>query len=84
MHPQTLKDKYGDKICFWGGGCNTQEILPFASPEQVRQNVQMLTSVFKKNSGFVFNAVHNIMGNVPLDNIVAMYEQAYKNSFWEE
>lgn len=84
MHPQTLKDKYGDKICFWGGGCNTQEVLPFASPEEVRQNVQMLTSIFKKNSGFVFNAVHNIMGNVPPENIVAMYEQAYKNSFWEE
>lgn len=84
MRPQTLKDKYGDKICFWGGGCNTQEVLPFASPEQVRQNVQMLTSIFKKNSGFVFNAVHNIMGNVPPENIVAMYEQAYKNSFWEE
>ncbi len=84
MHPQVLKDKYGDKICFWGGGCNTQEVLPFASPQQVKQNVQMLTSIFKKNSGFVFNAVHNIMGNVPPENIVAMYEQAYKNSFWEE
>lgn len=84
MEPQMLKDKYGDKISFWGGGCNTQKILPFATPEQVRENVRYLTSIFKKNSGFVFNQVHNIMGNVPPENIVAMFDEAYKDSFWED
>jgi len=83
MDPQTLKNKYGDKICFWGGGCNTQHVLPVKPPDEVRKNVRELTDIFKVNGGFVFNAVHNIMGEVPPENIAAMYEAAYENSFYE-
>lgn len=82
MEPEMLKEKYGDKITFWGGGCDTQNILPFASPEEVRENVRYLVNIFKKGSGYVFNPVHNIMGDVPPENIVAMFDEAYKNSFY--
>ncbi len=81
MDPKDLKEKYGDKICFWGGGCNTQYVLGAKGPEEVRQNVIELTDVFAKGSGFVFNQVHNIMGNVPPENIVAMLDTAYEQSF---
>ena len=81
MEPNTLKDRYGDRICFWGGGCNTQQVLGFQSPEAVRENVRYLTGILGKNSGFVFNQVHNILGNVPAENIVAMLDEAYRCSW---
>lgn len=81
MDPQTLKKEYGDRICFWGGGCNTQHVLGSGTPDQVADNVRHLTRIFKPNSGFVFNQVHNIMGNVPPENIVAMLDTAYAESF---
>ena len=84
MNPAMLKNKYGNKICFWGGGCNTQQVLPIKTPNEVKKNVKELTDIFKTNSGFVFNAVHNIMGDVPPENIIAMYDMAYKNSFYTQ
>lgn len=80
MDPQMLKDRYGSKICFWGGGCNTQHVLGVKTPEEVRANVKELMRVFGRDSGFVFNQVHNILGNVPPENIVAMLEAAYEFS----
>jgi uroporphyrinogen decarboxylase len=82
MDPQELKDEFGDKICFWGGACDTLRILSSGTPEDVKANVQHLMRIFKKNSGFVFNQVHNIMGNVPPENIVAMLDTAYEESFY--
>ncbi len=82
MDPAMLKQKYGDRICFWGGGCDTQNILSSASPEEVAENVKMLTDIFKPGSGFVFNQVHNIMGDVPPKNVVALLDAAYRNSFY--
>lgn len=82
MEPAVLKEKYGDKICFWGGGCDTQNVLDRATPQQVADNVKQLTDIFKPGSGFVFNQVHNIMGNVPPANVVAMLDAAYENSFF--
>jgi uroporphyrinogen decarboxylase len=82
MSPAELKREFGDKITFWGGGCNTQNILGFSDEETVRQNTRELTGVFKPGGGFVFNQVHNIMGNVPPQHIVAMFDEAYKNSFY--
>jgi len=81
MDPNELKSRYGDKICFWGGGCNTQQVLGVKTPEEVRENVRFLTGILGKNSGFVFNQVHNIMGNVPAENIVAMLDEAYACSW---
>jgi uroporphyrinogen decarboxylase len=81
MDPAMLKERYGDRICFWGGGCNTQQVLSTASPDEVRANVRELTGIFKPGGGFVFNQVHNVMGDAPPENVVAMLEEAYANSW---
>ena len=74
MEPQRLKDEFGDRISFWGGGIDTQNTLPFGTPQQVRDEVRRLCDIFGRNGGFVYNTVHNIQANVPLENIVAMVE----------
>ena len=81
MEPFALKKNYGDKICFWGGGCDTQGALNSGTPEQVADNVRYLMSALAPNGGFVFNQVHNVMGNVPPENIVAMLDTAYEESW---
>ncbi|MGE5394280.1 MAG: uroporphyrinogen decarboxylase family protein [Candidatus Saccharibacteria bacterium] len=72
MDPQHLKNTYGKDLVFWGGGIDTQKTLPYASPEKVREEVLRLCDVFARDGGFVFNTVHNIQANVPVENIVAM------------
>lgn len=74
MDPRTLVDKYGDRIVFWGGGVDTQKTLPFGTPEQVRLEVLERCEIFSRRGGFVFNAIHNILPNTPVDNIVAMID----------
>ncbi|HCU21408.1 MAG TPA: methyltransferase [Candidatus Atribacteria bacterium] len=74
MDPVQLKEKYGKWFTFWGGGVNTQKTLPFGSPEEVREEVEYLIEVFGKNSGFVWNAVHNIQAKVPVENLKALFE----------
>ena len=81
MNPLTLKKEFGDKVTFWGGGCNTQTVLNIGTPADVSQNVRELVSIFKPGGGFIFNQVHNIMGNVSPQNIVAMLDTAYEESF---
>jgi uroporphyrinogen decarboxylase len=81
MDPQKLKVEFGERICFWGGGCDTQRILGSGTPGQVSDNVTHLVRIFRGSSGYVFNQVHNIMGNVPPENIVAMFDAAYRESF---
>lgn len=83
MEPRALKQKYGEKLCFWGGGCDTQQVLGIKTPEEVRENIRALMAEFKPGYGFVFNQVHNIMGNVPPENIVSMLDEAYRNSWYE-
>jgi uroporphyrinogen-III decarboxylase len=67
-----LKKNYGKDLVFWGGGVDTQKTLPYSTPEKVREEVLRLCTVFAKDGGFVFNTVHNIQANVPVENIVAM------------
>jgi hypothetical protein len=74
MDPQTLKERYGDRIVFWGGGVDTQKTLPFGTPDEVRQEVLSRCDIFSKNGGFIFNAIHNIQANTPVENIVAMID----------
>lgn len=81
MNPVKLKENYGKDICFWGGGCDTQNVLGRGTPDDVRRNVRELMAAFAPGSGFVFNQVHNVMGNVPPENIVAMFDMAYEESF---
>jgi hypothetical protein len=74
MDPEFLKTNYGDKFVFWGGGINPQQTLPFGTPEDVKKEVASNINTFKKNGGFVFNNVHNIQSNVPIENLLAMFE----------
>jgi len=74
MDPAALKAEFGGRLTFWGGGCDTQRILPMATPDQVRENVRELTGIFSPGGGFVFQQVHNILANVSPENIVAMLE----------
>ncbi len=74
MEPQHLKDNYGDRITFWGGGVDTQKVLSFGSPEDVKKQVLKQCEILSVNGGFVFNTVHNTQANVPIENIVAMID----------
>ncbi len=72
MDPADLKKEYGKYLTFWGGGVDTQITLPFGTPDEVREQVLTNCEIFSKNGGFVFNTVHNVQANVPIENVVAM------------
>ncbi|MBI3682420.1 MAG: methyltransferase [Acidobacteria bacterium] len=72
MDPRHLKSAYGDRLTFWGGGVDTQQVLSFGTPEQVRRQVLERCEIFSRDGGFIFNAVHNIQAQTPVENIVAM------------
>ncbi len=74
MDPRHLKKTYGEQIVFWGGGVDTQKTLPFGTPAEVREQVLERCEIFARDGGFVFNAIHNVQANTPLQNIVAMIE----------
>jgi uroporphyrinogen decarboxylase len=74
MDARQLKSEFGDHITFWGGGCDTQKVLPDGTPDEVQQHVREQVSILNKDGGFVFQQVHNIMANVPPENIVAMFD----------
>lgn len=74
MDPKLLKERFGDRITFWGGGVDTQHTLPDGTPKEVREEVRRNIEIFGKGGGFVFNTVHNVQANVPVENIIAMYE----------
>ena len=75
MDARTIKEKYGDKFTFWGGGVDAQKTLPFGTPEEVRREVRERIDILGKNGGYVFNTIHNIVANVPPENLIAMYEE---------
>jgi hypothetical protein len=74
MDPQTLKARYGDRLTFWGGGVDTQQVLPFGTPQDVRAQVLERCRIFSAGGGFVFNSVHNVQAGTPVENIVAMFD----------
>lgn len=74
MVPEELKQEFGDKLTFWGGGIDTQHVLTEASPEVVKEHVKHNVGVFKQGGGYVFAQVHNIQPGTPVENILAMYE----------
>ena len=78
MEPARLKQEFGDRLVFWGGGCDTQQVLGQASPAEIRQHVQQRMETFGPGGGYVFNQIHNIQANVPPENIVAMFDAAYE------
>ena len=74
MAPKLLKEKFGDRLTFWGGGVDTQKTLPFGTPEEIRKEVRRRISIFSPGGGFIFNPVHNIQANTAAENLVALYE----------
>ncbi len=74
MEPERLKREFGKDITFWGGGVNTQSVLNRATPDEVKEHVKHNIDIFSKNGGFVFNTVHNILPDVPPENIIAMFD----------
>lgn len=76
MDPKVLKEKFGGRITFWGGGMNTQSVLPFGTPEEVREDVRKNIEIFAPGGGFIFNPIHNIQYGVPPQNIEAMVRAA--------
>jgi uroporphyrinogen decarboxylase len=82
MDAQDLKDRFGKDMVFWGGGCDSQHVLPFATPEEVKADAKKYIEIFKPGGGYVFNNVHNIQGGVPAENIVALMDAAYEYGFY--
>jgi hypothetical protein len=78
MDPAVLKQRYGDRIVFWGGGVDTQKTLPFGTPAQVREEVLRRCEVFGRGGGFVFNPIHNVQARTPTANIVAMVDAVHE------
>lgn len=76
MEPRSLKKDFGDDLVFWGAGADTQHVLPFESPENIRKHVCRLIDIFAPGGGFVFTQVHNIQANVPPENILTMFDTA--------
>lgn len=83
MSPRTLKQKFGDVLTFWGGGIDPQHVLPFATPDQIREHVQKNIEIFKAGGGYVFNNVHNIQPEVPSENVISLFEAAYDYGFYK-
>ncbi len=73
MEPERLKEEFGDRLSFWGA-INTQQTLPFGTPEEVVAETKRIISILGKGGGYVLNSVHNIQAEVPPENIVAMFE----------
>jgi len=78
MDTKRLKEEFGEKMTFWGGGCDTQRVLPFATTRKVEEEVRKRISDLAPGGGFVFTQVHNIQVGVPPENIITMYQTAKK------
>lgn len=74
MDAGRLKADFGKDITFWGGGCDTRDILPTGTPQQIADNVREQVRILNPGGGFVFQQVHNILANIPPANIVAMFD----------
>ena len=74
MELPRLKKEFGKDMVFWGGGCDTRDVLPNATPEQIRKHVKENVNIMSPDGGFVFQQVHNILAGVPAENVLAMFE----------
>lgn len=78
MDSRDLKARFGERITFWGGGCDTQHVLPFGTVEDVEQEVRRRTRDFAPGGGFVFTPVHNIQFDISAEKITALYDAALR------
>jgi len=78
MDANKLKREFGKDLTFWGGGSNTRDILPSKTPKEVKEDVKERIKIFGKGGGYIFNSIHNILADVPCENVIAMFEAAYE------
>jgi len=78
MDPARLQERFGGRVVFWGGGIETQTVLPYGTVEEVAEQVRERIRIFGNGGGFVFAAVHNIQYGVPPQNVAAMVEAVMK------
>ncbi len=78
MDPEQLKANFGGDLVFWGGGVDTQRVLPFGTPDEVREQVLRRCEIFSRGGGFVFNTIHNVQAETPVENIVAMLDAVHE------
>jgi hypothetical protein len=78
MEPEQLKSSFGKDLVFWGGGVDTQHLLPFGTPQEVREQVLRRCEIFAPGGGFVFNTIHNVQAGTPTENIVAMLDAVHE------
>jgi hypothetical protein len=74
MDARTLKETYGDKLVFNGGGIDTQKTLPFGTPEEVREETRRNVKILSQGGGYVCSTVHNIQGPTPVENIISFFK----------
>lgn len=78
METHGLKADFGRRITFWGGGCDTHMVLARATPGEIRRHVREQIATLRPGGGFVFQQVHNILADVPAENVIAMFDAAYE------
>jgi uroporphyrinogen decarboxylase len=78
MDPVELKREFGRDLTFWGGGCDTQKVLTFGTPDDVEREVRLRIAALAPGGGFVFNQIHNIQPGVPAENILRMFEAVHR------
>jgi uroporphyrinogen decarboxylase len=76
MGPKELKRTFGADLTFWGGGCDSQTILPFGTPQAVAGEVKRRIDELAPGGGFVFSPIHNVQAGVPVENVIALFETA--------
>ena len=76
MDPETLKREFGRDIAFWGGGCDSQRVLPFGRPGEVADEVKRRLDALAPGGGYVFGPIHNVQAGVPMENLVTMFRVA--------
>lgn len=74
MEPAALKADFGRDLVFWGGGVDTQGVLPNGTPQEVKDDVRRNIEALAPGGGYVFNTIHNIQADVPAENVLAMVE----------
>ena len=82
MDPVELKRRFGKQLTFWGGGVDAQHILPRGTSQEVAENVRQNLRALMPGGGYVFNNCHNIQGEVPPENVVALFDTAYEYGFY--
>ncbi len=75
MEPEKLKKEFGDRLAFWGA-IDTQHVLPFGTPDEVRAEVRRVIDCLGKGGGYIVASVHNLQPEVPPENIIAMFDEA--------